>query len=68
MLAFRRSTALGLTIFALLAGANAALAGSGQPSPWQLGLQQSATEVMDIARRANVARMAIAVKPKEIRR
>ena len=47
MLAFRRSTALGLTIFALLAGANAALAGSGQPSPWQLGLQQSATEVMD---------------------
>ena len=47
MLAFRRSTALALTIFALLAGANAALAGSGQPSPWQLGLQQSATEVMD---------------------
>ena len=47
MLAFRRPTALGLTIFALLAGANTALAGSGQPSPWQLGLQQSATEVME---------------------
>ena len=30
-----------------MAGANAALASSGQPSPWQLGLQQSATEVMD---------------------
>jgi cytochrome c oxidase subunit 2 len=47
MLAFRRLTALGPTIFALLAGADAALAGSGQPSPWQLGLQQSATEVME---------------------
>jgi cytochrome c oxidase subunit 2 len=30
-----------------IAGAGAAWAGSGQPSPWQLGFQQSATPVMD---------------------
>ncbi len=32
---------------ALVAVNEAALAGLGQPSPWQLGLQQSATPVMD---------------------
>ena len=32
---------------AILASSGAALAGMGQPSPWQLGLQQSVTEVMD---------------------
>jgi cytochrome c oxidase subunit 2 len=31
----------------LLCGSGAALASMGQPSPWQLGLQQSATPVMD---------------------
>jgi cytochrome c oxidase subunit 2 len=30
-----------------IAGAGAAWAGSGQPSPWQFGFQQSATPVMD---------------------
>ena len=47
MLVFKRLTALGSTILALLAGAGAARAGLGQPSPWQLGFQQSASEVMD---------------------
>ena len=32
---------------AVLATGGIALAGLGQPSPWQLGLQQSATPVMD---------------------
>jgi cytochrome c oxidase subunit 2 len=36
-----------VTIFAILAGGGAALAEFGQPSPWQLGMQQSATPVMD---------------------
>ncbi|MGA8817646.1 MAG: cytochrome c oxidase subunit II, partial [Xanthobacteraceae bacterium] len=31
----------------LLASAGAALAGLGQPSPWQMGLQDSASPVMD---------------------
>ena len=47
MLVFRRLIALGSTIVALLAGAGAASAGMGQPSPWQLGFQQSASEVME---------------------
>ena len=47
MLVFKRLTALAVTVLALLAGATAAMAGLGQPSPWQLGLQQSATPVMD---------------------
>src|SRR5262249_4302315 len=42
----------GLTMFAaaavaILEAAEQALAGLGQPSPWQLGLQQSASPVMD---------------------
>jgi cytochrome c oxidase subunit II len=32
---------------AILTGAESALAGLGQPSPWQVGLQQSASPVMD---------------------
>ena len=36
------STLIGLLVFS-----GAALAGSGQPSPWQLGFQQSASPVMD---------------------
>jgi cytochrome c oxidase subunit 2 len=44
MLVFRR---LAVVAAAILAGAEAALAGVGQPSPWQLGLQQSVTPVMD---------------------
>ena len=47
MLVFKRLTALAVTGLALLAGAKAAMAGLGQPSPWQLGFQQSATPVMD---------------------
>src|SRR4030081_1839687 len=47
MLVFKRMTALAVTIFAILAGGGAALAEFGQPSPWQLGMQQSAAPVMD---------------------
>jgi cytochrome c oxidase subunit 2 len=47
MLVFRRLTALALTILATLASAGVASAGSGQPSAWQVGFQQSATPIMD---------------------
>jgi cytochrome c oxidase subunit II len=47
MLGFKRSAALAIMVCAVLAGARAALAGLGQPSPWQLGMQQSASPVMD---------------------
>jgi cytochrome c oxidase subunit II len=47
MLAFKRLTALAVTIFATVAGAGAALAQSGQPEPWQLGFQHAATPVME---------------------
>ena len=47
MLVFKRLAALAVTIGVILAGAGIALAGDGQPSPWQLGFQQSATPVMD---------------------
>jgi cytochrome c oxidase subunit 2 len=43
----RRTAALAITVCALLAGARAAWAALGQPSPWQIGMQQSATPVMD---------------------
>ena len=45
----KRLAALVIMVCALLAllGAGAAMAGLGQPSPWQFGLQQSATPVMD---------------------
>jgi cytochrome c oxidase subunit 2 len=47
MLVFKRLTTLAVTGLVLLTGAKAAMAGLGQPSPWQLGFQQSATPVMD---------------------
>ena len=47
MLVLKRLTAMAVTIGALLAGAGVAWAGLGQPSPWQLNFQQSATPVMD---------------------
>ncbi len=43
MLVFKRVAALAVTIGVILAGAGMALAGDGQPSPWQIGFQQSAT-------------------------
>jgi cytochrome c oxidase subunit II len=47
MLVLKGLTVLAIAVVAILAGAEAALAGLGQPSPWQLGLQQSASPVMD---------------------
>ncbi|MGH8514714.1 MAG: cytochrome c oxidase subunit II transmembrane domain-containing protein, partial [Gammaproteobacteria bacterium] len=47
MLLLKRLTVLAVTIVATLGGAEAALAGLGQPSPWQLGLQKSGSPVMD---------------------
>jgi cytochrome c oxidase subunit II len=43
----KRLTLVAITLVAILMGAEAALAGLGQPSPWQVGLQQSASPVMD---------------------
>jgi cytochrome c oxidase subunit 2 len=43
---FSRLTALALTAGILFASAGMALAGVGQPSPWQLGLQDAASPVM----------------------
>ena len=47
MLVLKRLTVLAMAMVAILTGAQAALAGLGQPSPWQVGLQQSASPVMD---------------------
>ena len=47
MLVLKRLTLLAITLVAILMGGEAALAGLGQPSPWQIGLQQSASPVMD---------------------
>jgi cytochrome c oxidase subunit II len=47
MKVFSRLAAIALTAVALLASAKLALAGLGQPSPWELGLQDSASPVMD---------------------
>jgi cytochrome c oxidase subunit II len=47
MKVFSRLTAIAVTAGALLGSAGAALAGLGQPSDWQIGLQESATPVMD---------------------
>jgi cytochrome c oxidase subunit II len=41
-----RLTAIAVTVVALFAGASAAYAGLGQPTPWQLGLQDAASPVM----------------------
>jgi cytochrome c oxidase subunit II len=47
MLQFRRLTAAAVAIGALLWGGGAALAEAGFATPWQLGMQDPATEVMD---------------------
>ncbi len=47
MKVFSRLTIIGATAAMLLASAGAALAGMGQPSPWQIGMQDSASPVMD---------------------
>src|SRR6266498_5868014 len=47
MLLLKRLTVLAVTFVATLAGAATALAGLGQPSPWQLGLQKPGSPVMD---------------------
>ena len=47
MLLLIRLIVFAMTIVATLTGGEPALAGLGQPSPWQLGLQQSASPVMD---------------------
>jgi cytochrome c oxidase subunit II len=47
MLVRKRSAALAIMLCAVLGGGGGALAALGQPSPWQFGLQQSATPVMD---------------------
>src|SRR6476659_10143340 len=47
MLVFRRLTALLAAGAAGLAGAALAAPGDGEPHPWQLGLQPSASPVMD---------------------
>jgi len=47
MLVLKRLIALTVMFMAVLAGGEAALAGLGQPSPWELGFQQSASPVMD---------------------
>jgi cytochrome c oxidase subunit 2 len=47
MLVFRRLVALAVTTIAVFAWAASAGAQLGEPAPWQLGLQQSASPVMD---------------------
>jgi cytochrome c oxidase subunit 2 len=46
MKVFSRLAAIALTAAALLSGASAAFAAMGQPSPWEIGLQDSATPIM----------------------
>jgi cytochrome c oxidase subunit II len=43
---FSRLSEYAVAVGALLAGTGAALAGAGQPLPWQLGLQEAASPVM----------------------
>jgi cytochrome c oxidase subunit 2 len=43
---FSRLTGIAVAAAALLAGASAAFAGLGQPSPWQIGMQEPASPVM----------------------
>jgi cytochrome c oxidase subunit 2 len=47
MQVLKRVIALATGCGALIAGGSMALAGLGQPSPWEIGLQQSASPVMD---------------------
>jgi len=42
-----RLTAVAATVAALFASAGVALAGLGQPTPWEIGLQDAATPVME---------------------
>jgi cytochrome c oxidase subunit 2 len=44
---FKRLTALAVTLGALLAGGGVAMAGLGQPTPWEMGLQEAASPIMD---------------------
>ena len=46
MQVFKRFIALTVVFLSLAAGAGMALAAYGQPSPWEMGLQQAATPVM----------------------
>jgi cytochrome c oxidase subunit II len=46
MKVFSPLAAIAVTAAALISGGNAALAGMGQPSPWEIGLQDSATPIM----------------------
>ena len=46
MKVFSPLTAIAVTVAALFAGAGVAFAGLGQPTPWQLGLQDAASPVM----------------------
>jgi len=41
-----RLTAIAVTVVALFAGASAAYAGLGQPTPWEIGLQDAASPIM----------------------
>jgi len=47
MKVFSRLAAIAVTAGAVFASAGAALAGLGQPTPWQLGLQDAASPVME---------------------
>src|ERR1700704_4025358 len=47
MLVLKRLAVVAVTVLAIVASEGAALAGLGQPSPWELGLQQSASPVME---------------------
>src|SRR6202790_2197894 len=47
MLVFKRLAAMAVVIGALVAGGETALAAAGQATPWQLGMQDSVTPIMD---------------------
>jgi len=47
MLVLKRLAAVAVAVMSVLAGGEKALAGTGQPTNWQLGFQQAATPVMD---------------------
>ncbi len=47
MKVFSRMTGIALTAMIFVASAGTALAGLGQPTPWQIGLQDSASPIMD---------------------
>jgi cytochrome c oxidase subunit 2 len=62
MQVFSRLTVIAVSAAALLVSAGVALAGMGQPSPWQMDLQDSATPIMqDIARFHNLLLWLIGV-------